>query len=599
MIKTPFFQQASVVDSSVPLPGGNKMNHTTLPKLTTSHEETEREYCYGGYHPIQIHDKLGPNKNYKILRKLGWGQFSTVWLAFDSINRQYVALKIVKSSQNYTEAALDEIKILERVNRKDPEHPGFKHLVKLHDWFYHNGPNGQHVVMAFEVLGESLCSLTSTFHDKEKYHSLNLEQFGKSYGGLPINIVKKITKQMCLALDYLHRVCGLIHTDIKPENVLIEIKDVEKFIELLDITEENNRFQFNPETPIKHSNPLPSPMLRSNSYVNTTPSKSKSRSKLKSCSSSTSMSSVNYYENYTVETSTTATSISPTLLPVTPSNPQHCCTITTSEPDSDDEEDLTYYPSPTKFGDYFELPKSFTFKQNLNEQDLEDLEASINIKIADFGNACYYNYHFTNNIQTRQYRSPEIILGSRTWGASADCWSLGCLVFELITGDFLFNPSSSENFNRDDDHLAQIIELLDPSNQELLSLLRLNCKYRDNFFKIFEDDINGDIQIELRKIKKLKIWSLNDVLIDKYNFSKSDAMEISEFLLPLLRLRPKDRVDLGGWSNHKWLNEDFHLHDNADKIDRECGSCGRDIKGWYKTYVKPDHHHHHHHSSSK
>lgn len=51
----------------------------------------------------------------------------------------------------------------------------------------------------------------------------------------------------------------------------------------------------------------------------------------------------------------------------------------------------------------------------------------IKVKIADLGNACWTNHHFTNDIQTRQYRSPEVILGSK-WGASTDTWSMACMV---------------------------------------------------------------------------------------------------------------------------------------------------------------------------
>lgn len=59
----------------------------------------------------------------------------------------------------------------------------------------------------------------------------------------------------------------------------------------------------------------------------------------------------------------------------------------------------------------------------------EDANASdiISVKIADLGNACWVNHHFTNDIQTRQYRSPEVILGSK-WGASTDVWSMAAMV---------------------------------------------------------------------------------------------------------------------------------------------------------------------------
>ena len=61
------------------------------------------------------------------------------------------------------------------------------------------------------------------------------------------------------------------------------------------------------------------------------------------------------------------------------------------------------------------------------------------IKIADLGNACWVDKHFTDDIQTRQYRAPEVILGC-PYDSSADLWSLACIVFELATGDLLFKP---------------------------------------------------------------------------------------------------------------------------------------------------------------
>lgn len=55
----------------------------------------------------------------------------------------------------------------------------------------------------------------------------------------------------------------------------------------------------------------------------------------------------------------------------------------------------------------------------------------ISVKIADLGNACWVGHHFTNDIQTRQYRSPEVILGSK-WGASTDVWSMAAMVSSAI-----------------------------------------------------------------------------------------------------------------------------------------------------------------------
>jgi serine/threonine-protein kinase SRPK3 len=63
-----------------------------------------------------------------------------------------------------------------------------------------------------------------------------------------------------------------------------------------------------------------------------------------------------------------------------------------------------------------------------SKSDEPELDCDIiSVKIADLGNACWVGHHFTNDIQTRQYRSPEVILGSK-WGASTDIWSMACMV---------------------------------------------------------------------------------------------------------------------------------------------------------------------------
>lgn len=101
----------------------------------------------------------------------------------------------------------------------------------------------------------------------------------------------------------------------------------------------------------------------------------------------------------------------------------------------------------------------------------------LRVKIADLGNACWVDHHFTADIQTRQYRSPEAILGAK-YGTSADMWSLGCMVFELLTGDYLFDPQAGGRYSKDDDHMAQIMELLGPFPKHLA----LSGKYSMDIF---------------------------------------------------------------------------------------------------------------------
>jgi serine/threonine-protein kinase SRPK3 len=191
-------------------------------------------------------------------------------------------------------------------------------------------------------------------------------------------------------------------------------------------------------------------------------------------------------------------------------------------------------------------------KENVDPKKEEDLRHKLlDVKIADLGNACWGNRHFTDDIQTRQYRSPEVILGLK-YDHSTDMWSLACLVsrivwliekiFELLTGDFLFEPKSADRYDKNEDHLAQMMELLG----KMPKLMMTNGKYSSDFF---------NRKGEMRHIKRLKFWKLPQVLEEKYGFSREDSDSIASFLLPMLHFEPKMRARPSELLRHDWLTE--------------------------------------------
>jgi len=162
------------------------------------------------------------------------------------------------------------------------------------------------------------------------------------------------------------------------------------------------------------------------------------------------------------------------------------------------------------------------------------------VAIVDLGNACWTHKHFSDDIQTRQYRCPEVILGA-DYDTAADMWSLACIVFELLTGDLLFDPRAGDGYERDEDHLAQCIELLGEFPKSVSS----TGKYARNFF---------NRKGELKHISNLRFWPLRDVLHEKYHLSSEDADNVSSFLVPLLNTSPTKRATAWECMKGPWLN---------------------------------------------
>jgi len=84
------------------------------------------------------------------------------------------------------------------------------------------------------------------------------------------------------------------------------------------------------------------------------------------------------------------------------------------------------------------------------------------VKLVDMGNACFTFKKLSSLIQTRNYRSPEVIIRS-DYDTAADIWSLGCTIFELVTGRVLFRPKKVEGkHSKNQDHLGAIEDLIGP-----------------------------------------------------------------------------------------------------------------------------------------
>eukprot|EP01062_Namystynia_karyoxenos_P077086 TRINITY_DN768_c1_g2_i1.p1 TRINITY_DN768_c1_g2~~TRINITY_DN768_c1_g2_i1.p1 ORF type:complete len:623 (+),score=249.38 TRINITY_DN768_c1_g2_i1:79-1869(+) len=434
-------------------------------EYSDSQEERKDEYRKGGYHPVIVGELY--NKRYRIAHKLGWGYFSTVWLCWDYVDRDFKALKVQKSAEHYREAAFDEVKLLAQIMRGDPK--GEKCCAAMTDHFEHRGPNGVHVCMVFRVLGENLLSIIKSYN----------------YKGIPLPIVRAQAKRILIGLDYLHRELKIIHTDIKPENVLLatptkEVRDVQAAYKVPPIDKQLTLKEKDPATLSKAQ-------------------KKRLKKMLKKQNTGAVQGGDDGDDGSQAGDSPTAEAAAhPATGPE--GSPRHA-TGAESEAQGAD----------TAAGE---------------QAEAERRKAAV---LADFGNGCWTHKQFTDDIQTRQYRAPEVILGEG-YSTPCDMWSCACLIFELLTGEFLFDPRSSRDYDRDEDHLALMIELLGPLPP---SMAKGRGKYRDRH-------INR--RGTLRHIHNLKYWGLSAVLHVKYKFTKEKADEIAAFLTPMLAADPAQRA---------------------------------------------------------
>ncbi|XP_072026104.1 SRSF protein kinase 3-like isoform X4 [Amphiura filiformis] len=703
-------------------------------------QEDPKDYCKGGYHHVKIGDLF--NGRYHVVRKLGWGHFSTVWLAWDLTGRQYVALKVVKSAHHYTETALDEIKLLRAVRSTDADDPNRERVVQLLDDFKVSGANGTHVCMVFEVLGNNL--LKPIIQSR--------------YMGLPIQQVKSIIRQTLEGLDYLHTKCKIIHTDIKPENILLSVdeeyvrklaqeakgwvkgqgrppissvstapverkpsekmsknkkrklkKKQKKQLELLeqqdkqlqeldqqkqkqrDSDQDENNDSGNeadsPQSPAasedvpttngtdatktnstctnisnitqnqnnntedssessaspskkdsdndkcnpqrlkedseamekdkgeetvgttKSDGPWEDDNLLCNGFVDASDGSEERSDRLEEVKKSEEKSSENgskesstcSQEDSSVQSKDTTPSSengktpddedSNKLQPNSEEELERMKRIGLEDLDNDSDKVNGFSPTtentaedkrvnrPTNIGNAYEMSllkgaedkpgsqfigvmdaEETPEKENENENENENHVSIINesqtnesqmsppalldnqelkVKIADLGNACWTHHHFTEDIQTRQYRALEVLVGAG-YDVPADIWSTACMAFELACGDYLFEPHSGPNYNRDEDHIAHIIELMGSIPKHVA----LSGKYSREFF---------NRRGELRHITKLKPWGMYNVLTEKSEWPHEGLEQFASFLLPMLEFDPAKRATAAKCLKHPWL----------------------------------------------
>jgi len=126
------------------------------------------------------------------------------------------------------------------------------------------------------------------------------------------------------------------------------------------------------------------------------------------------------------------------------------------------------------------------------------------------------------------------------------------MVFELITGDFLFNPRPGQEHKKNDDHLALFMEMLGPMPKKF-------AKQGNKFKHYFMQDPKSGEYI-FRRIHDLRPINLYDILVHRFYFKSSEAKGLADFLMKILQWCPEDRPSAKEMLSHPWLT----MEDNYD-----------------------------------
>ncbi|KAM9924589.1 hypothetical protein OXX59_004437 [Metschnikowia pulcherrima] len=149
-----------------------------------------------GHYIIRINDMFA--NRFVIQKLLGQGTFGKVVACYDKINRETVAIKIIRNIPKYRDAAKIELRVLTTLKKFDNENRN--HCIHLRECLDFRG----HICIVTDLLKISLYD----FLENNKFIPY------------PGSHIQAISKQLIRSVTYFHDL-NLIHTDLKPENILL------------------------------------------------------------------------------------------------------------------------------------------------------------------------------------------------------------------------------------------------------------------------------------------------------------------------------------------------------------------------------------------
>ena len=165
--------------------------------INTKSEKSTQNNNEGDYNVVLHEELCSATSRYEILEFLGRGTFGQVLKCWKKGTNELVAIKILKDHPSYARQGQIEISILARLSAENSEAYNF---VRAIECFQHRN----HTCLVFEMLQQNL------------YDYLKQSKFSP----LPLKHIRPIVQQVLVALSKLKSL-GLIHADLKPENIML------------------------------------------------------------------------------------------------------------------------------------------------------------------------------------------------------------------------------------------------------------------------------------------------------------------------------------------------------------------------------------------
>ena len=165
------------------------------------------------------------------------------------------------------------------------------------------------------------------------------------------------------------------------------------------------------------------------------------------------------------------------------------------------------------------------------------------VVLCDFGSFCSDDEEYNNDFGTRYYRAPEVILvGDCDY--KVDMWAFGCTLYELITGEVLFDPIKTKEFDRNYFQLKQMEKMCSPFTKNFLK----STKNYKNYFKKSRKDY------KLKQCEKETNFEKLQDLLQKKLDHLDEKENLKDLLVNILQTNPKKRISALQALNHKYFS---------------------------------------------